>query len=106
MDVDKGKAVIAADKLTEYLLTFRPQNDKSKWLNGLGYTFDNKQDLEHDIMALLHAETLRFSTESVYGDLYFVEGLIGIGRKAKARAVWMYEYRTTLLKFITLYPAK
>ena len=39
---------IAPEKLTQYLLTPKKRNDKSKWLAEAGYTLENWQKLEND----------------------------------------------------------
>lgn len=41
--------LIAAEKLTKYLLVLRKRNDKSRWLAKVGYTLENWQLLEKDL---------------------------------------------------------
>ncbi len=40
---------IPVEKITEYLLTKKEKNDKSKFLQSLGYSLENWQDLVNEI---------------------------------------------------------
>lgn len=44
-----GNALVAQEKLTEYLLRWRPENDKSAFLAQAGYTLQNAGTLMADI---------------------------------------------------------
>lgn len=51
--------VIEKAKLTNYLLKPLEKNDKSGFLNSLGYTLDNWQELEEDIHKVVMANETR-----------------------------------------------
>ncbi len=44
-----GNALIAREKLTQYLLVSKRRNDKSQWLSQVGYTLQNWKVLENDL---------------------------------------------------------
>lgn len=99
-------SLIAAEKLTEYLLVLRKRNDKSKWLAQAGYTLDNWQVLEND----LRTQILSLEASPVdlthYGQTYEIKGsLTGPnGEFLAVCTVWMVESATGVTKFITMYP--
>jgi len=96
--------VINPAKLTHYLLIHRGKNDKSGFLNQLGYTLENWQELESDIRSLV------FDNEAVFqgpaktgGDLYKVQGLL---RGWGVVTIWLLEDEDAAFRFVTLFPAK
>ncbi|WP_199249744.1 DUF6883 domain-containing protein [[Phormidium] sp. ETS-05] len=61
--------IIAPAKLTEYLLKFKRQDDKSLFLALAGYTPDNWQQLEQDLREqILPLEAIQFE-QTRYGDI-------------------------------------
>jgi hypothetical protein len=99
--------MIAPAKLNRYLLIWRPADDKSKFLASAGYTIDNWPQLEADLRrqilplnAVLSQETNRF------GQVYEICGnLVGPnGTSLAVVTIWMMEFGTGVVKFITLYP--
>jgi hypothetical protein len=71
-------AVIPRDKLTGYLLVFRPKSDKSTFLAQAGFTSANPDRLEQAIRELLTKHEAVKDQVNVYGVFYRVEGeLIG-----------------------------
>jgi hypothetical protein len=90
--------VIAPSKLINYLLLFRPVDDKSKFLAQAGYSVNNWTQLE----AVSSQEPNRF------GDVYEIRGALTGPNRVMLRVVtvWMTEYQTGQTKFITLYPNK
>jgi hypothetical protein len=99
-------AVIAPEKLTNYLFVKRSVGDKSEFLKQAGYTLDNWQQLENDIrqqILTLDALTLE---KTIYGDFFEIRGLL-VGpnkRTLRVRTVWIEETESGLTKFVTLYP--
>ncbi|MFN8527954.1 MAG: hypothetical protein U0670_05025 [Anaerolineae bacterium] len=53
MKIPSEKAIIPREKLTGYLLIFRPESDKSRFLAKGGFTLENPADLEDAIRALI-----------------------------------------------------
>lgn len=101
-------ALIAAEKLTKYLLVKRPVGDKSKFLKKAGYTIDNWEQLEQDIRIQILSNEAVPIEENEYGELFEIRAsLIGPnGVVLATRSVWMRESRSGIVKFITLYPDK
>jgi hypothetical protein len=101
-------SIIRPEKITEYLLKWQPDNDKSKFLERAGYSLDNWQQLLEDIRAqilLIEAELIR---KTAYGHLFRIQGkLVGPnGVSLKVITVWISEYASRQTKFITLFPDK
>lgn len=71
-------AVIAGEKLTEYLLRKLPENDKSGYLALAGYALANSSRLEADIRNLLLTREAEFAQKTEYGDIYRITGELSV----------------------------
>ncbi len=100
-------SVIASQKITEYLLKWHPENDKSEFLKHAGYSIENWERLAEDIRSQLRFEA-ELTRKTSYGNLYRIRGkiLTPIGILLRVVTIWMTEYNTGQTKFITLYPDK
>jgi hypothetical protein len=101
--------IIAPAKLTNYLLVFRPADNKSKFLAQAGYSLENWQQLEADLRSQILLLDATFSSEpNQFGDVYEISGVLtGVnGVSLNVLTIWMTEYETGQTKFITLYPNK
>ncbi len=101
-------AVIARVKVTAYLLTWRPENDKSPFLAQAGYTVADADRLAGDIHAQLLPLEAVFEETTEYGNKYRITGALTgpNGRRLTVVSIWMTEATGGVTKFITLYPAK
>ena len=101
-------AAIAKAKVANYLLQWRPENGKSRFLAQAGYTSEHADQLAEDIRHQLLPLEAEFEESTEYGDKYRIVGaLIGPnGRTLPVVSVWMIEAATRTTKFLTLYPAK
>ena len=101
-------ALIAPEKLTQYLLALRKRNDKSKWLSQAGYTVENWQVLENDLRQQILPHEAIPTEYTEYGQMYEIrDNLIGPNHRSLAVVtVWMTEVVTGVTKFITMYPDK
>lgn len=99
---------IAREKATKYLLRWRPEDDKSAFLAGAGYTLENADKLIEDIRGQLLPLEAQFVERTEYGPKYRLAGsLTGPnGRKLRVVTIWMTEEATNQTKFITFYPDK
>ena len=97
---------ISERKLTHYLLIKLDRDDKSNYLSLAGYTLANWQLLERDLLNLTEGGNAIFERSSPFGDLFSVTGnLTGPnGRLLVVKTIWMAETKTSLTKFVTLYP--
>ena len=101
-------SLIAKEKLTQYLLTTRKRNDKSRWLVQAGYTLENWQELENDLrVQILSAEATPIDNTK-YGQMHEIRSnLVGPnGETLQVCTIWMTETVTGITKFITMYPDK
>lgn len=99
-------AVIADEKLTEYLLVPKARNDKSKFLAGAGFTEANPEALRTAIRALAkEVEAVKEKTTK-YGTAYQLKGdLLGLdNRQLPVILVWFQRDADGKLSFVTLKP--
>ena len=101
-------AIIAAEKVTRYLLVRQTRGDKSAFLARGGYTIENAAQLLDDlrIQLLTIAATPLHSTEFV--QFYEIRGPLSgpNGVTLQIRSIWMKENLSGITKFITLIPEK
>ena len=97
-------AVIAEEKLKNYLLVLLPKDDKSQFLSQAGYTQDNWQQLEQDLREQILPLDAVPTTNTQYGQKYAIAGnLTGPNGKILAvRTIWIVASGIT--KFVTLFP--
>jgi hypothetical protein len=109
MKVPNGdRAIVAADKLTGYLLnvSHKRGGPKARLLLSVGYRSDNPQSLESDLRAQhLSLDVIR-THENAYGVVYEIEGPIKTpsGRSVRFCSVWQVDTGTHVPRFITMYP--
>jgi len=101
-------SIISPEKITEYLLKWQPDNDKSQFLARAGYSLDNWQRLLEDIRTQILPIEAELMRKTAYGDLFRIRGtLLGPnGVSIRVITVWMVEYASRQTKFITLFPDK
>lgn len=99
-------AIIAEEKLTKYLLVPLPKDDKSKFLARAGYTLDNWQQLQQDLLVQVLSQPATLIETNRYGTKYAIRAsLRGVnGTEIKILTIWMVTNNTT--KFVTLVPDK
>ena len=101
-----NNSIISREKLTNYLLKWQADNDKSRFLGRAGYSPDNWQRFLGDIrdqILPIEAELVR---KTAYGDLFQIRGkLVGPnGVSLSIVTIWMKENKSQQTKFITLFP--
>jgi hypothetical protein len=101
-------AIIATRKITEYLLRWRPEDDKSAFLAQAGYTVETCERLMTDIREQLLTLEAELVEETEYGPKYLIRGeLVGPNeRPLRVVSIWMTDDATDETKFVTLYPDK
>ena len=101
-------AIIPQANLTQYLLIFKPRNDKSKFLAQAGFTLENWPALEVAIQDLIMTAEAFKDEEDEYGTFYRVEGeIIGTNnRKLSIITIWLQRKIDNQFQFITLKPRK
>ena len=101
-------ALIAKEKITGYLLAWRPENDKSQFLALAGYTIAQPDRLADDIRTQLLPLDAQLEETTEYGRKFRISGaLIGPnGLTLHVETIWMIESVSGETKFVTLYPVK
>jgi hypothetical protein len=91
-------------KITNYLLVPKDKNDKSKFLNNLGYSLDNWEDLAKDICKIAEENEAVYQKTSPFGgDLFEVKGQL---RNFGVVTIWLLLDSENTFKFVTLFPNK
>jgi hypothetical protein len=102
------KAVIAADKLRNYLLNVahRRGGSKARLLVAMGYRADDWQRLEADLRTHHVPAEVDCETDNEYGKRYeIVAPLPGTrGQPGVFRSVWQIDTGTDFPRLITMYP--
>ena len=107
MVLDAAAAIIAPEKLRDYLLSAAHPigRYKSAFFRSLGYTQGQWQLLERDLRAVLSNEA-ELSAASEYGQKFTVRGALSgpNGRSAGIVSVWIILGGETAPRFVTAYP--
>jgi len=100
--------LIARRKVTDYLLAWRVEDDKSAFLARAGYGPQTADNLLADLRAQLLPLEATLLERDEYGAKYEIRGkLTGPnGRSLRVVSIWMIEDTTGEAKFVTLYPDK
>ncbi len=99
-------AIIATEKLTQYLLVPLPKDDKSKFLAQAGYSLDNWQELEQDLRTQVLPQPAELIETNRYGEKYLIRTHLqgNNGVELRILTIWMVTKSTT--RFVTLVPDK
>ncbi|MDQ6756185.1 MAG: hypothetical protein M3004_04535 [Bacteroidota bacterium] len=92
---------IPLEKITEYLLAKKEKNDKSKFLQSLGYSLKNWQDLLMEIKNIALKNDMVLERRSVFGNLYSIRGKL---KNKLIITIWLKQVNKDIYRFITLYP--
>ena len=102
------RAIIAVEKLTEYLLNMSHKRGatKARLLIGVGYRNDAPRLLESDLRAQHLALDVTRTSENAYGVVYEIEGPIKTptGKTVRFCSIWQIDSGTEVPRFITMYP--
>jgi hypothetical protein len=100
-------AIIPREKITEYLLRPRKQDDKSRFLGRLGFSIDAPEVLEAAIRQRASEGEAVMDAKDVYGESFVLTANLTGPRDALAvRSIWIRRAGETAVRFVTLYPAK
>jgi len=100
--------VIAEEKLTRYLLVWRPRNDKSAYLAQAGYDLGNWQALEADLRRLAAMAEAESEGHNPFGQMLAARGELQgpDGVILKVKTIWIRLAERNEIRFVTLYPDK
>ncbi|MEQ1859251.1 MAG: DUF6883 domain-containing protein [Chthoniobacteraceae bacterium] len=99
-------ATVAPAKISQYLLRYRDQDDKSQLLAQAGYTAEDATRLLNDIRNQLLPLDAELIGPSDYGNKYRICGVLRgpNGRELRVASIWITLEATGVTKFLTLYP--
>lgn len=109
MRIPANEAVIPREKLTQYLLEPRQEDDKSKFLAQAGFTLENPDALETAIRQLLQDYDAVQDRANEYGEYYRVLGdlLAPNGYTLRVITIWIVKAKSDgLYRFVTLKPSR
>ncbi len=100
-------AIIAEEKVRDYLLRLLDVDDKSGYLALAGYTREEFWELLRDIREQLLPGDAAFHRQDTFGEYFSLEGQLKgpNGRTLGVRTIWQRTNRG-IIRFITLYPKK
>lgn len=102
-----GDVLIPDAKLTQSLLIYRDQDDKSKFLAQSGFTRDNPQQLKTALLELIQTYDAIEDRSNKYGTFYCVTGnLLGLTSNLAVITVWLRRAQDEIIQFVTLKPKK
>ncbi len=105
---NRERAVIAPDKLTDYLLNVEHKREgtKARLLTQFGYNSDNWQQLEADIRLYHLDRDVDVVKETMYGMRYEIRAPLQTpsGRVLVIRTIWQVDEGTDYPRLLTLYP--
>jgi hypothetical protein len=100
-------AIIPPSKLTDYLLSPRPWDDKSKFLGQAGFTQNNPEMLENAIRRLVKDEEAVNDGINSYGTFFRVQGsLKGPTGHLAVVLIWLQWKVDGMCHFVTLKPGR
>src|ERR1035437_10281228 len=84
-------AIIAEEKIRDYLLKPQAVDDKSRYLSLVGYTQEEYWELLRDIREQMHPAEAYLQRSNEFGDFFEAGGvLIGPnGREIGVRSIWV-----------------
>jgi hypothetical protein len=102
------RAIIAAEKLTGYLLNLSHKRGaaKARLLLSLGYRPDTPETLEADLRTQHLSLDVSRTSKNAFGVVYEIEGPIHApsGRTVRFCSIWQVDTGTDVPRFITMYP--
>ena len=110
MNLPNGEAaVIAAAKITDYLLSesHAVGRAKARFFREVGYDPENPSLLMADLSAVARNEAVTEVVETDYGSKYILDGAVTTpsGSVVRLRTVWIVDAGQTIPRFVTAYPA-
>lgn len=101
-----ANAVIARQKITDYLLVRQNRSDKSAFLENGGFTALNPDALVSELAALCEQGDAQQVDENKFGRYYEITAILRgpLGTRLRVKTIWMTEHLSGTTKFVTLIP--
>lgn len=71
-----SNTIVAPEKIKKYLLTYRIEDDKSQYLEEVGYSLEQWKQLEEDFREQILCLDAMFKEMTAYGDVYEIRGIL------------------------------
>jgi hypothetical protein len=98
-----AELLVEQAKITDYLLMWKAENDKSAFLRRLGYTEEEWETLAEDIRMIARREQTFLSRQAPFGG--YLYKVIGKLRTFEVVTIWfMDDPASSRCRFVTLYP--
>lgn len=100
--------IVDPRKITQYLLVPQNKNDKSRFLANYGYTQDNWQQLQQDILTASHPAEILDLIPSGWGLRIKLRNHWPTPNKKRIQviSIWQLDRNNQKANFVTLYPDK
>lgn len=102
------RAIVAAEKLTAYLLNVSHKRGaaKARLLLSVGYRADAPETLESDLRTQHLSLDATRTSRNAYGIVYEIEGPVRTpsGKTVRFCSIWQIDTGTEVPRFITMYP--
>jgi hypothetical protein len=100
-------AIIAEEKVRDYLLVPLDADDKSGYLALAGYTREEYWELLRDIRNQLLPAEAQFQYRNKFGDFFIVRGVLqgSNGKRLVVHSIWVLDV-DNIVRFVTLRPGK
>ena len=104
------RAIVAREKLTDYLLSLTPEDGRPKALFfiGVGFSIGQWESLASALRRHAAAHEVAVVGETVFGTRYVIEGILDtpVGMTPLVRAVWFIDSGRELPRLVTAYPIR
>jgi hypothetical protein len=102
------QAYIEEEKLRSYLLNFDHPDGASKaaFYQAMGFNLSNVEELETELLRLLHDNDVHSESENQHGTKYVVIGMF-LGKQERTRllkTIWLIEKDKEFPRLVTAYP--
>ena len=103
--IKKPHFFINKKKVTDYLLTFRKNSDKSLFFKKQGYTLENSNELYNQLIEGSNIDTIKYNKIHPYGlnvEMTTTIQSITYNKKIAMKSIWRFEEDNNRLMFITV----
>ena len=103
--VSKIKKDISLQKITNYLLKYRPKDDKSYFFNSIGYSYENSEQLYEEIYYGSDFSELKFQKFNEFGIFVAVPTIIKNIKTCEELQIityWIYKQENGYMHFVSV----
>lgn len=105
---NRGRAFVAVEKITSYLLNMQHPKGRGKaiFFTQYGFSVAKWQQLADALFAHAQNHEIARTEQTRFGTRYLIEGELAtpVGRRPQVRVVWFIREGETAPRFVTAYP--